>query len=90
MKKNAKELLTMVQGDLNANKSLAEPAKKEILRVSSLLKSATMKGSFKNTHDNMAALKKLAVNNQLGAVGKYQNFKILTIDQSIEIAHQQN
>jgi len=35
-------------------------------------------------------LKNLAVNNQLGTAGKYENFKVLTIDQSIEIARQQN
>jgi len=90
MNKNAKELLTMVQGDLDANQNIAEPVKKEVIRVMSLLKGATMKGSFKNTHDNMATLKNLAVNNQLGTAGKYENFKVLTIDQSIEIARQQN
>ncbi|MGV7220514.1 MAG: caspase family protein [Nitrospinales bacterium] len=90
MQKNAKELLSLVQGDLNSNPNLAEPVKKEVMRVMSLLKGATMKGSFKSTHDNMGALKKLAVDNQLGPAGKYENFKVLTIDQSIEIARQQN
>ena len=82
--------MSLAQKDLDANQNLTEPVKKEFLRVMSLLKGATMKGSFKSTHDNMAALKKLAVNNQLGAAGKYENFKVLTIDQSIEIARQQN
>jgi hypothetical protein len=90
MKKNAGDLIALVQKDLDANSNISEPVKKEIQRVMSLLKGATMKGSFKGTHDNMVALKKLAVDNQLGAAGKYENFKVLTIDQSIEIARQQN
>lgn len=90
MQKNAKELLTMVQRDLDSNPNLGEPVRKEVMRVMSLLKGATMKGSFKSTHDNMTALKNLAVNNQLGAAGKYENFKVITIGESIEIARQQN
>jgi hypothetical protein len=90
MQKNAKELITLVQNDLNANTGLTEPVRKELVRVLSVLKGATMKGSFKNTHDNMVALKSLAVTNQLGTAGKYENFKVLTTDQSIEIARQQN
>ena len=90
MLKNANDLMAMVKKDLDIDQSLAEPVKQEFQKTLTLLKDATMKGSFKSPRDNMQALKKLALDSQLGDPAKYRDFTVLTTDQAISIAHQQN
>lgn len=90
MLKNAKELMAMVEEDLKAGQGLKEAVRQEFQKALTLLKDASMKANFKSTHDNMQVLKKLAVDRQLGDTVKYSDFAVLTIDQSIELARQQN
>ena len=90
MLKNAKELIALVQQDLAANAGLPETVVKEFQDAIAQLKSATIKAHFKSTHDGMQTLKKLALDRQLGDTAIYRDFAILTADQSIEIARQQN